>query len=87
MPTFTFECDSDAELALVCQAARFASEMHRLALAAPAGEALSAAETLALNAGRQFLRDAIQSAAQARIDSDEPKGGPHASAPARHRSA
>lgn len=87
MPTFTFECESEAELALVCQAAHFAAEMHRLAAAAPSGEVLSCAEGLALDAGRQFLRDAIRSAAQARVDADEKKGGPPGSARARPRSA
>lgn len=87
MPTFTFECDSDAELALVRQAAHFAAEMHRLAADAPGGEVLSRVEGLALDAGRQLLRDAVQSAAQARIDAAEKKGGPPGSARARPRSA
>lgn len=87
MPTFTFECASEAELALVRRAAGFASEMHHLTLAAPCGEALAAAEGAALDAGRQLLRDAIQAATQARIDVDEQKGGRHAPARARPRSA
>ena len=80
MPTFTFECPSETELAMVSQAAQFASEMHHLALATPGGEVLSAVEGAALEAGRQLLRDVLQSAAQARIDADEKKGGPPASA-------
>lgn len=80
MPTFTFECHSEAELAMVSQAARFAAEMHHLALEAPGGEVLSVVEGLALDTGRQLLRDVLQSAAQTRIDADEKKGGPPASA-------
>jgi hypothetical protein len=85
MLTFTFECDNEAQFAALQQAADFLAEMHRLAQAAPAGAVLSAAEGHALGAGRQFLRDALQSAAQRRIDLDEQKGGPPgaARAPAR----
>lgn len=75
MPTFTFECDSEAELATLRQAAPFVSEMHRLALGAGGGQLLAAVEGLALSNGRQLLRDVLQSAAQARVDADEKKGG------------
>jgi hypothetical protein len=81
MPTFTIECNSEAELAMVSQAAHFASEMHQLALGAQGGEVLEAIEGLALDKGRQLLRDVLQGAAQARIDQDEKKGGPCAPAP------
>jgi hypothetical protein len=81
MPTFTYECDNEAELAAVTRAARFASEMHQLALGAAGGEVLSAVEGLALDQGRRLLRDVLQGAAQARIDQDEKKGGPCAPAP------
>jgi hypothetical protein len=80
MPTFTFECENEAQLAVLHQAANFLAEMHRLAQAAPAGEVLSAVEGHALDAGRQLLRDSLQSAAQRRIDLDEKKGAPPASA-------
>lgn len=80
MPTFTYECDSEAELALVRQATCFVSEMHRLAHNAPAPSVLSAVEDLALDQGRQLLRDTLQAAAQARIDADEKKKGRRVSA-------
>lgn len=92
MPTFTFECHSEAELAMVNQAARFAAEMHQLALATPNGQVLSAVEGLALDAGRQLLCELLQSAAQTRIDAEEKKTPPpvsaaSASAPAASRDA
>lgn len=76
MPTFTFECDNEAQLAALQQAALFVAEMHRLAHTAPAGQILSAVEGHALQAGRQFLRDSLQGAAQQRIDREEKKGAP-----------
>ncbi|MGH7224979.1 MAG: hypothetical protein ACRELF_17290 [Gemmataceae bacterium] len=85
MPTFTFECHSEEELALLSQAARFVAEMHQLALKTPGGKVLSAIESLALDDGRQLLRDLLQSAAQTRIDHDEKKGAPHAAASAPDR--
>jgi hypothetical protein len=80
MLTVTFECENEAQLAALRQAAHFLAEMHRLAQDAPAGEVLAAVEGHALDAGRQFLRDSLQSAAQQRIDRDEKKGAPPASA-------
>jgi hypothetical protein len=80
MPTFTFPCDSEAELATLRQAAHFISEMHRLAQGAGGGEVLSAVESLALSEGRQLLRDVLQSAVQARVDAGEKKGAACAAA-------
>ena len=87
MPTFTFECQSEAELASLRQAAHFLAELHHLAQTAPDGHVLHLAEGHALDAGRQFLRDALQSAAQHRVGLAEQKGGRHAAARARARSA
>lgn len=80
MPTFTFECEDEAQLAALRQAAAFLAEMRQLAQTAPPGCTLHAIEGHALGAGRQLLRDALQSAAQSRIDADEKKGGPPGSA-------
>ena len=80
MPTFTFECDNEAQLAALRQAAHFLAEMHRLAQSTAPGEVFSALEGHALDAGRQLLRDSLQAAAQQRIDRDEKKGAPHGSA-------
>jgi hypothetical protein len=87
MPTFTFECRSEAELASLRQAAHFLAELHHLAQAAPDGQVLRLAEGHALGAGRQLLRDALQAAAQGRVDRAEAKGGRHAAARARPRPA
>jgi hypothetical protein len=78
--TVTIECRSEAEAASLRQAAAFVAEMHQLAQGAPAGQALSSCESLALGQGRQLLRDALRGAALARIDADEQKGGPPGSA-------
>jgi hypothetical protein len=80
MPTFTFECQNEAQVAALRQAAHFLAELHQLAQAAPGGEVLHTLEGHALGCGRQFLRDALQSAAQQRIDQDEKKGAPPAAA-------
>jgi hypothetical protein len=80
MPTFTFECQNETQFAALQQAAHFLAEMHQLAQAAPSGEILQTLEGHALDGGRQFLRDALQSAAQQRIDQDEKKGARPAAA-------
>jgi hypothetical protein len=80
MLTFTFQCQNEAQLAALQQAAHFLAEMHQLAQAAPGGAVLHAVEGHALDAGRQFLRAAVQSAAQRRVDDDEKKGAPPAAA-------
>ena len=80
MLTFTFPCQNEAQFAALQQAAHFLAEMHQLAQAAPRGAALQAIEGHALDRGRQFLRAAVQSAAQQRIDRDEKKGAPPAAA-------
>jgi hypothetical protein len=80
MLTFTFDCENQAQFAALQQAAHFLAEMHQLAQAAPGGAILHTLEGHALDAGRQFLRDALQSAAQQRLDHDEKKGAPPATA-------
>lgn len=80
MPTFTFECANEAQLAALQQAALFLAEMHQLAQTAPGGAVLHALEGHALDAGRQLLRDALQAAAQQRVERDEKKGARPAAA-------
>jgi hypothetical protein len=80
MLTFTFQCQNQAQFAALEQAAHFLAEMHQLAQTAPGGAILQTLEGHALDAGRQFLRDALQSAAQQRLDQDEKKGAPPAAA-------
>jgi len=47
--------------------------MHALGLSAPDGSVLDACEALTLSRGRDFLREALTGAAQARIDDVEKK--------------
>ena len=74
MPSVTFEYETEGELAALRQAAAFIAEMRRLARSAPAGQVLHLCEGLALGTGRRLLRDALQAAAQARVDAAEEKG-------------
>lgn len=85
MPTFTFECQNEAQFAALQRAANFLTEMHQLAQAAPCGQILHTLEGHALDGGRQLLRQLLQSAAQQRIDLDEKKGAPPAAARATGR--
>jgi hypothetical protein len=80
MLTFTFQCQNEAQFAALQQAAHFLAEMHQLAQDAPSGALLHTLEGHALDGGRQFLRDVLQSAAQQRIDQDEKKGASPAAA-------
>jgi hypothetical protein len=78
--TVTVECRTEAEAASLRQAAAFVAEMHQLAHSAPGGQVIRLCEARALDQGRQFLRDALRAAAQARVDAAEQKGGPRAAA-------
>jgi hypothetical protein len=80
MLTFTFQCQNETQFAALHQAAHFLAEMHQLAQTAPSGAILQTLEGYVLDGGRQFLRDALQSAAQQRLDQDEKKGAPPAAA-------
>ena len=82
MPTLTLtvEYQTEQQRAALEQAVAFVAEMHQLAQSAPAGQVLHACEGLALGSGRDLLRDALRSAAQARVDAAEQKGATPASA-------
>lgn len=80
MPTGTYEYQSPEEKALIEQAIAFVTEMRQLAQAAPAGQVLTLCEARALGSGRRLLRDALEAAAQARIDAAEQKGARRAPA-------
>jgi hypothetical protein len=87
MRTFTFVCQTEAQFVALQQAAQFLAEMHHLAQTAPAGQVIALVEGQALDAGRQFLRHALQNAAQERIDREEAKKGTPAAVRALVRSA
>ena len=82
MPTLTLtvEYQTEAERAAFERAVSFVAEMRQLAQSAPDGHVLAACEGLAVDGGRRLLRDALQAAAQARVDAAEEKGGPPGSA-------
>jgi len=83
MPTLSIEYQTDAERLLLEQAIAYATDLHRLALAAPDGTVLAACEDRALTAGRHLLRDSLAAALQARADATDaqkksPAPGPKA---------
>lgn len=87
MPTGTFEYNTDEERLAIEAAIAFVSEMHRLALSAPAGSVLATCEQHALGPGRQLLTDTLAKAVQARVEYAEQKGGSPAPVAAAERSA
>lgn len=73
MPSFTVHYNSEAERRAYERAIAFAAEMHALGLSAPDGSVLDACEALTLSKGRDFLRETLAGAAQARIDDAQKK--------------
>jgi hypothetical protein len=73
MPTFTIAYTTEAEKQAYERAIAFVAEMHALGLSAPDGSVLDACEALTLSKGRDFLRETLSGAAQARIDAIEKK--------------
>lgn len=83
MPSLTVEYRDDAERLALEQAIAYLGHLRQLAQDAPPGTVLDACEQLTLDEGRVLLRNTLAAALQARIDADEQKGGPPASAPRR----
>lgn len=73
MPTFTVSYTTEAERRAYERAIACAAEMHALGLSAPEGSVLDSCEGLALTKGREFLRESLAGAAQARIEQVEKK--------------
>jgi len=81
MPTLTIEYQSDAERLVLEQAIAYVQGINQLALSAPHGTVLDACEQLALNDGRQLLRDSLAAALQNRVEAiDAPKKCPDTTA-------
>lgn len=87
MPTITFEYTTEAERLALEQAVAFFTQMRQVAAEAPDGTVLAACERVALDSGRQLLRDTLAAAVQARADATDgqkkapapdPKGGTRA---------
>jgi hypothetical protein len=73
MPTFTVTYTTEAEKRAYERAIAFVAEMHALGQSAPDGFVLDTCEALTLSKGRDFLRETLAGAAQARIDDLEKK--------------
>src|SRR4051812_46837040 len=81
MPTRTFHADTPLQALLVEQALLLAGRLEQTADAAPDGQVLARVEAVAVPAGRELTRQAVQAALQAQAGAAE-KRGPRA-APAR----
>jgi hypothetical protein len=73
MPSLTITYNTPEERRNYELAIAFVSEMHQLGLEAPYGSVIDACESLALSKGRDFLRDALAGAVQARVTDFEKK--------------
>ena len=74
MPTITVSYESEAQRLAYQRAIDYAAEMLRVAQAVPDAQVVDACEALALDRGRQLLRDSLGDAIQARVDAAEKKG-------------
>jgi hypothetical protein len=82
MPRRTFEADTPLQALLVEQALLLARQLERAAAEAPDGQVLARVEALAVPAGRELTRRAVEAALQAQAGSAEKKGRPAGAAPA-----
>ncbi len=71
MPTLTITYNSPEERCEYERAIAFVAEMRELGLAAPHGGVIDACEALCLSKGRDFLRDTLAGAVQARVSDAE----------------
>lgn len=76
------EVRTPLEALLVEQALLMARELQAAADAAPDGRVLAEAELVAVRAGRELTRKALEAALQAQAQAAEKRGCPPASAPA-----
>lgn len=71
MPTLTIEYQTEAERLILEQALAFSAQMRQVAATAPDGTVLGACERVALDSGRQLVRDTLASAVQGRADTTD----------------
>jgi len=71
MPTLTIEYETDQERLVLEQTLAYFAEMRRVGATAPPGTVLAACEGVALQSGRQLLRDSLAAAVQARADAQK----------------
>src|SRR5207248_5863313 len=85
MPAQTFRAETPLQALLVEQALALARELERAADAAPDGQVLARVEALAVPAGRELTRRAVEAALQRQAGAAEKKGRPAGAAPAAGR--
>lgn len=73
MPEFAVTYSSPEERRDYERAIAFVAEIRQLGLHAPHGSVLDACEAMALSKGRDFLRDSLAGAVEARINDVEKK--------------
>ena len=73
MPTLTIEYQTEAERLILEQAVAFLTQMRQVAATAPDGTVLAACERVALDSGRQLIRDTLASAVQDRANTTDSK--------------
>jgi hypothetical protein len=78
----TFQAETPLQALLLEQALLLARQLEQAADAAPDGHVLARVEALAVPAGRELTRRAVQAALQAQAAAAEKKGRPPAPAPA-----
>ena len=78
----TFQAQTPLQALLVEQALAMARGLERAADAAPDGQVLARVEALAVPAGRELTRRAVEAALQAQAYEAEKKGPPAGPAPA-----
>lgn len=67
----TIEYRTEAERLILEQALAFFAQMRQVGATAPDGTVLAACERVALDSGRQLVRDALASAVQQRADTTD----------------
>jgi hypothetical protein len=85
MPRRTFETETPLQALLVEQALVLARQLEQTAAEAPDGQVLARVEALAVPAGREWTRQAVEAALQAQAERAEKKGPPAGAAPAAGR--
>jgi hypothetical protein len=78
--TRTFRAETPLQALLVEQALLLARQLEQTADAAPDGQVLARVEALAVPAGRDFTRTAVEAALQAQAAGAEKRGRPAAAA-------
>jgi hypothetical protein len=82
MTRHTFRAQTPLEALLLEQALLLARQLQQAADAAPDGQVLAQVEALAVPAGRELTRQAVQATLQAQAQAAEKKGRRRAAAPA-----